>query len=121
MVYSDGQGACHIYLLQEREPFSNNSVIPSMTIETLNNLEEHARKEELHKCCGSSTWVEKLHSKFQVLDAEVLLNKSDEVWVDCVEADWLEAFTHHPKIGDADALKKKFASTAAWASGEQSG
>ena len=35
------------------------------------------------------------------------------------ETDWREAFTHHPKIGDVDALREKFASTAAWAAGEQ--
>ncbi|RZK26134.1 MAG: OHCU decarboxylase, partial [Hymenobacter sp.] len=35
------------------------------------------------------------------------------------EADWREAFTHHPKIGDVSALREKFASTATWAAGEQ--
>ena len=33
----------------------------------------------------------------------------------------MEAFAHHPKIGDLDSLKKKFASTSLWAAGEQSG
>jgi 2-oxo-4-hydroxy-4-carboxy-5-ureidoimidazoline decarboxylase len=50
-----------------------------------------------------------------------LLEDAEEQWWQCSEADWKEAFAHHPKIGDIDSLKKKFASTAAWASGEQSG
>src|SRR5204862_1877936 len=33
--------------------------------------------------------------------------------------DWLEAFRHHPKIGDLSSLRAKFASTSAWAAGEQ--
>jgi 2-oxo-4-hydroxy-4-carboxy-5-ureidoimidazoline decarboxylase len=49
------------------------------------------------------------------------LEDAEEQWYECTEADWLEAFTHHPKIGDIDSLKKKFASTATWAAGEQSG
>ena len=35
--------------------------------------------------------------------------------------DWKEAFAHHPKIGDFESLKKKFASTRGWAEQEQSG
>ena len=31
------------------------------------------------------------------------------------DADWLEAFAAHPRIGDLDALRAKFAATAAWA------
>ncbi len=36
-------------------------------------------------------------------------------------ADWLEAFGAHPKIGDLDALRAKFAATAAWTAHEQAG
>jgi 2-oxo-4-hydroxy-4-carboxy-5-ureidoimidazoline decarboxylase len=35
--------------------------------------------------------------------------------------DWLEAFAAHPRIGDLDSLRKKFATTADWAGGEQAG
>jgi len=41
------------------------------------------------------------------------------VWARCGEADFLEAFSHHPKIGDVRDLEKKFASTAQWSEGEQ--
>ena len=46
---------------------------------------------------------------------------SDEIWEQLGQQDWMEAFSHHPKIGDVKALEKKFKSTAQWASGEQSG
>ena len=49
-----------------------------------------------------------------------LLEDAEEEWNQCSEEDWKEAFSHHPKIGDVESLTKKFASTAQWASGEQS-
>jgi 2-oxo-4-hydroxy-4-carboxy-5-ureidoimidazoline decarboxylase len=35
--------------------------------------------------------------------------------------DWLEAFAGHPRIGDLDSLRHRFASTAALATAEQAG
>jgi 2-oxo-4-hydroxy-4-carboxy-5-ureidoimidazoline decarboxylase len=52
---------------------------------------------------------------------ESLYETADKVWIWLYEEDWLEAFTHHPKIGDIDSLRAKFANTKAWAEGEQSG
>ena len=49
----------------------------------------------------------------------MLLENAEELWTECSDDDWKEAFTHHPKIGDVESLTKKFASTAEWASGEQ--
>lgn len=77
--------------------------------------------EELTKCCGSSAWVQRMLPFIPADDMVELLEDAEEQWWLCSEADWKEAFTHHPKIGDMDSLKKKFASTANWASGEQSG
>jgi len=90
-----------------------------MTLHELNTLQPEQLKEELLKCCGSRNWVEKMLPFFPVEDMVELLNDAEAQWYECTEADWLEAFTHHPKIGDVASLKKKFASTATWASGEQ--
>jgi 2-oxo-4-hydroxy-4-carboxy-5-ureidoimidazoline decarboxylase len=54
-------------------------------------------------------------------DMVELMEDAEEQWWQCSEDDWKEAFGHHPKIGDVESLTKKFASTAKWASGEQSG
>jgi 2-oxo-4-hydroxy-4-carboxy-5-ureidoimidazoline decarboxylase len=92
-----------------------------MTIKELNHLPEEQLKEELFKCCGSTAWVKKMLSVFPVEDYIDLMEDAEEKWYECSETDWKEAFTHHPKIGDVDSLKQKFASTAQWASGEQAG
>ncbi len=92
-----------------------------MTLHELNILSKERLTEELTKCCGATNWVQRMLHFIPADDLVELLNDAEEQWWQCTEADWKEAFTHHPKIGDIDSLKKKFASTANWASGEQSG
>ena len=91
-----------------------------MTLHELNILPKEQLYQELFKCCGSNTWVEKMLPFFPADDMVELINDAEDQWYECSEADWLEAFTHHPKIGDVESLTKKFAATAQWASGEQS-
>ena len=86
-----------------------------------NSYPSGQKKSELFKCCGSSKWSEQLASGFPFSSLEEIKRASDTIWFALEESDWKEAFQHHPKIGDVDSLKKKFASTAGWASGEQSG
>jgi 2-oxo-4-hydroxy-4-carboxy-5-ureidoimidazoline decarboxylase len=90
-----------------------------MTLSELNHLDRPALTEALRKCCGASRWVEQLADTFPVADRATLLAQADAIWQGLSEADWREAFTHHPKIGDLGALREKFASTSAWAAGEQ--
>lgn len=52
----------------------------------------------------------------------VIMAEAENAWYGaCDEKDWLEAFTHHPKIGDTKSLKEKFASTSHLAGKEQAG
>jgi 2-oxo-4-hydroxy-4-carboxy-5-ureidoimidazoline decarboxylase len=92
-----------------------------MTLHELNILPNKQLKEQLTKCCGSSAWVNKMLPFFPADDLVELLEDAEEQWYTCSQQDWKEAFTHHPKIGDIESLKKKFTSTEQWASGEQSG
>ena len=92
-----------------------------MTLHELNILPKQQLIEELAKCCGSSAWINKMLPFFPADDLVELLEDAEEQWYLCSEQDWKEAFAHHPKIGDAESLKKKFASTSQWASEEQSG
>ncbi len=92
-----------------------------MTLEELNTISQPQLKEELLKCCGSSSWVKMLMAYFPVDDVNRLLEEAERIWRECSEDDWKEAFGHHPRIGDVELLTEKFTSTAHWASGEQSG
>jgi len=90
-----------------------------MTLPDLNALAPAARTEALATCCGATAWVAALNGQFPFSSPAALYEAAERTWYSLGEADWHEAFTHHPKIGDVNALKEKFASTAAWAAGEQ--
>lgn len=91
-----------------------------MTIEKFNGLAKDERAAMLKSCCGSATWVDQLVKLMPFTDGQQLIKAAESVWYEvCKENDWLEAFTHHPKIGDLSSLREKFASTAHLAGGEQ--
>lgn len=50
-----------------------------------------------------------------------LLATAREEWFALSPADWREAFAHHPKIGDREALRRRFAATRHLSATEQSG
>lgn len=91
-----------------------------MTLHELNILPKEQLKAALFNCCGSKNWVNKMLPFFPADDLVELLYDAEDQWYECSNTDWLEAFTHHPKIGDIASLQKKFAATAEWACGEQS-
>jgi len=90
-----------------------------MTLQQLNTLPRTGLAEELRKCCGAANWVNSMCEIFPVADEQTLFESAKTIWYSLSEADWREAFTHHPKIGDVNSLKEKFASTSKWAEGEQ--
>lgn len=92
-----------------------------MTLHAFNILRREQLIAELTKCCGSTAWVQRMLPFIPADDMVELLEDAKEQWWLCSKDDWKEAFAHHPRIGDLASLKKKFADTAAWASGEQSG
>jgi 2-oxo-4-hydroxy-4-carboxy-5-ureidoimidazoline decarboxylase len=50
-----------------------------------------------------------------------LLTAARDQWNALESADWREAFAHHPKIGDRDALAARFPTTHELAAREQAG
>ena len=91
-----------------------------MTLHELNTLPKEQLKAALFNCCGSNNWVNKMLPFFPADDMVELIYDAEDQWYECTETDWLEAFTHHPKIGEVESLSKEFASTAQSASSEQS-
>ncbi len=50
---------------------------------------------------------------------EAALAAAREEWFALSNADWREAFGHHPKIGDREALRRRFADTRQFTEREQ--
>jgi len=75
----------------------------------------------LMACCGSSRWVERMLARRPFGSDAALLAAAREEWFALSAADWREAFGHHPKIGDLNALRTRFAATRHLAEREQAG
>jgi OHCU decarboxylase len=50
-----------------------------------------------------------------------LLSAADEVWLSLQESDWLEAFAHHPRIGESRSAVAAGERARSWSSNEQGG
>jgi 2-oxo-4-hydroxy-4-carboxy-5-ureidoimidazoline decarboxylase len=92
-----------------------------MNVDALNALPPDDARATLLRCCGSRRWADAMLAHRPFASSDDLLRAADEVWAGLDRADWLEAFAAHPRIGDLEGLKKKFAATAAWSAGEQAG
>lgn len=92
-----------------------------MTLNDLNNLPERDAVSEFLRCCGSSRWAALMTERRPFRTRDELLAAAESLSGAMTPADWHEAFAHHPKIGDIDALQKKFETTKQWAEREQAG
>ncbi|HEY2759307.1 MAG TPA: 2-oxo-4-hydroxy-4-carboxy-5-ureidoimidazoline decarboxylase [Pirellulales bacterium] len=95
--------------------------MPQTITKSLNDLDEGALQTALMKCCAAKFWVEAMIAKRPFSSDQALVNFASAAWWKLDRADWLEAFSAHPKIGDVDSLRAKFGNTRGWASGEQAG
>ena len=91
-----------------------------MILEKLNNLPLKELYKELGKCCGSSKWIKQMTQQIPFKNEQHIRQCAEECWATCSEIDWLEAFGHHPRIGEKE-IEEKFSSTSGLASSEQSG
>jgi OHCU decarboxylase len=74
---------------------------------------------EILPCCGSNSWARQMAACRPIADEESLLAASDKTWRSLTEADWMEAFAHHPRIGHSVAPSTAPARSAQWSSEEQ--
>jgi 2-oxo-4-hydroxy-4-carboxy-5-ureidoimidazoline decarboxylase len=90
-----------------------------MTLAEFNALPSAQAESTLMDCCGSARWAASVASRRPYATAEALYKAADSIWWNLERADWLEAFSHHPQIGDQPASGS--GSARQWAAGEQSG
>lgn len=90
--------------------------------ERINRASEDEAREMLTRCCGASRWVSGMLERRPFESDEALYLGADAVWSAMTRHDVLEALAHHPRIGaDINELRRRYESTADWASSEQSG
>ena len=92
-----------------------------MTIESLNSLTYSEANEQFELCCGAINWIKIMNQSRPFQNKRELFQKAESIWFSLSPDDWLEAFIHHPKIGNIESLRKKFHNTKSISENEQSG
>jgi 2-oxo-4-hydroxy-4-carboxy-5-ureidoimidazoline decarboxylase len=84
-----------------------------------NCLSVDQAREEILPCCGSMAWAQEMTTRRPFPDKTALLAASDEIWRSLTEADWMEAFLSHPRIGEWRAAQEISVQSSAWSTQEQ--
>jgi 2-oxo-4-hydroxy-4-carboxy-5-ureidoimidazoline decarboxylase len=74
----------------------------------------------LTRCCGSTRWVDRMLARRPFGTARLMVSAAREEWFALSEAQWRDAFAHHPKIGERPSLPR-FAATRDLSAREQAG
>lgn len=85
----------------------------------LNALAPDALRAAFEKCCGARAWVDQMVAAAPFSDEAALPLAADRAFASLGEADWLEAFAHHPRIGDVSRLRERFSASGALSEKEQ--
>ena len=87
----------------------------------INDAPADQARATLSRACGSSRWVDRMMARRPFANDAKLLFAARNEWFGLTEADWLEAFSHHPRVGDRAALETRFPKTHDLSAKEQAG
>lgn len=73
----------------------------------------------LQSCCGSRAWTTAMLARRPFGSAEQLLLAAEAAFDMLADADWLEAFSHHPRLGERRAQTVTTEQSRAWSAMEQ--
>jgi len=90
-----------------------------MTLAEFNLLSSAKAEAVLLDCCGCARWAANVSAQRPFPDAQSLFEAADAHWRNLACKDWLEAFSHHPQIGEKPSTGSE--SHQRWAAGEQAG
>ena len=77
--------------------------------------------ETMRRCCGAGWWCDAMVAARPFADDAAIFTSADHAFDVMPRDAWLEAFTSHPKIGDLNSLRMKYAGNKEWSGGEQAG
>lgn len=91
----------------------------NLVLHEWNEANELSAHSIMLACCGAQRWARSMVRQRPISDEAALHELADRTWHTMNEADWMEAFACHPRIGhrtDAHASSQ----SAAWSLQEQS-
>jgi OHCU decarboxylase len=89
------------------------------TLSAWNEAEAQAALDAMLACCGARRWADGMVALRPIANIADLSAAANRIWSTMKEADWMEAFACHPRIGErktAHASKQ----SASWSQQEQS-
>jgi allantoicase len=90
------------------------------SLERFNRLPRQRAQRALLDCCGSKNWAQQMAARRPFEGEQALFETADKIWTTLAREDWLEAFLHHPPIGETRAKAKQSAAASRWSAKEQS-
>jgi OHCU decarboxylase len=90
-----------------------------VTLDELNALPRERAAEAFRACCGATHWVEEMIERRPFRSSDELFYAADAIWWSLNPNDWLEAFAHHPRIGERSAASAPDGRASGWSSDEQ--
>jgi OHCU decarboxylase len=118
------------FLRQLMRPVAPVDAAPmNPTLAAWNAADAPAALAAMLACCGAERWAQAMVALRPIQNTEELLAAADRIWNAMEEADWMEAFACHPRIGGGIGERKAApagAQSAAqkselWSAEEQSG
>ncbi len=91
-----------------------------LTIAQLDEMSDHEVAFKLAACCGASKWVSGMLARRPFGSRDGLFTASEAVAATLSQDDWLEAFSHHPRIGQRISNAVVSTTAESWSTGEQS-
>ena len=88
-------------------------------LEAWNKAPEADALEAMIACCGARRWASGMVAFRPIKTVLELSEAADRIWASMLEADWMEAFACHPRIGERKAAHAS-AKSASWSQQEQS-
>jgi OHCU decarboxylase len=88
------------------------------TLDTWNAANAEDAIETMIACCGSRRWAEAMVARRPLPNVKALVAAADSIWSTMEEADWMEAFACHPRIGERKSAHASVQS-ADWSQQEQ--
>ncbi len=114
-IYPDG-GVSRLRIMGRAKSAKNRVA----GIEQFNRLSQQQARRALLDCCGAKGWARQMLAMRPFPDLGTVLDMADKVWTGLQREDWLEAFKHHPAIGEKQAKAKQSVAARRWSAGEQS-
>lgn len=74
--------------------------VPNQMLDEWNRADPAPARVAMIACCGATRWADAMVAARPLSTVATLSETADRIWSTMAEADWLQAFACHPRIGE---------------------